>query len=133
MRNISAALTKDQIRESVKRVAAGLDPVKDVTRRHGWRNAKPGERLQVCEKCQGIKPGESLVRICVIELVTVRFEPLARMGDDEAYGWEELRREGFAQHPDILTPSHFIIFFCASHKGCRPETEVTRLEFKYIL
>ena len=144
MRNISASLTKEQIRKSVELVRAGKAPVKDVTRRHGWKNLKVGQRLQVCEKCQGLKPGEPLVRICVIEVVSVRREPLGHLTrhletgvletviegayfDDEAQ--LECVREGFPE----MSPSQFVAMFCATHKGCTPETEITRIEFKYIV
>jgi len=70
MRNISASLTKEQIRKSVELVRAGKAPVKDVTRRLGWLNLKAGDRLQVCEKCQGLKPHTG----CTPETVTTRIE-----------------------------------------------------------
>lgn len=38
------------------------------------------------------------------------------------------RRMGF---PD-MTPAEFVEFFCASHAGCTPETEVNRIEFEYL-
>ena len=133
MRNISASLTKEQIRKSVELVRAGKAPVKDVTRRLGWLNLKAGDRLQVCEKCQGLKPGESLVRICVIEVVSVRRERLDRMITDVAYGFKECKREGFGEDARLMWPTEFVEFFCATHKGCTPETVITRIEFKYIL
>jgi hypothetical protein len=133
VRNISASLTKEQIRKSVELVRSGKAPVKDVTRRLGWRNAKVGERLQFCEKCQGLKPGESLVRICVVEVVSVRFERLDRMTSDLDYGFKECDREGFAAHPSYKYPSEFIQMFCDTHKDCTPETEITRLEFRYVV
>lgn len=152
MRNISASLTKGQIRQSVENVRAGKAPVKDVTRRLGWLNLKPGERLQVCEKCQGLKPGEKLMKICVIEVVSVRREPLSAMTKDRQYGEREVRREGFTyvaqfgreivdKHfgtvlfpwNSVPRPEQFVKFFCLSHKGCAPDTVVTRIEFKYVV
>ena len=41
---------------------------KFVTRRLGWRFLKPGTRLMGCEECQGLKPGEKLVKLGEIEL-----------------------------------------------------------------
>jgi len=133
MRNISASLTKDQIRKSVELVRAGNPPLKDVTRRLGWKNVKVGERLQVCEKCQGLKPGEKLVRICVIEVVSKRRERLDLMQTDLDYGFKECQREGFGEHEAYQWPSQFVAMFCDTHKGCTPETEITRIEFKYIV
>jgi len=128
MKNISASLTKEQIRKSVELARAGKAPTKDVTRRKGWLNLKVGERLQVCEKCQGLKPGELLVRICVIEVVSVRREPLCAMTLDWKYGCVETAREGFPE----MTPLEFVLMFCA-HMSCTPETEITRIEFKYVV
>jgi hypothetical protein len=128
MRNISASLTEKQILESVARVARGEPPVKDVTRRLGWEYLKVGEHLQVCRKCMGRKPGEPLVKLAVIEVLSVRRERLSALRQPY-YGPEECRREGF---PD-LSPQEFINFFCRTHKGCISSKPVTRIEFKYIL
>lgn len=152
MRNISAALTKEQFRQSVELVRAGKEPVKDVTRRLGWENLKVGERLQVCEKCQGLKKGESPVQICVIEVVGVRREKLNWMLSSFGYGNLEVWREGFRAVSEFgmetvekhfgavlypanarPTPKQFVKFFCVTHKGCRPGTKITRIEFKYVL
>lgn len=122
MRNMSFALTTDQ-------VMAGT---KDVTRRLGWVFLKPGDLLRPVKKCQGIKRGEKIdvLRdpICV---VTVRREPLRAMLDNLEYGFAECAREGFGDHPSYQFPSAFVDFFCATHRGCTPETLITRIEFSY--
>ena len=139
MRNISASLTEQQILESGERVKRGEPPVKDVTRRRGWEYLKVGERLQVCRKCMGRKPGEPLVKLAIIEVVSVRREPLRRMIDEPDYGYIEVRREGFERRAPVtninltMSPLQFIGFFCATHKGCTPESLITRIEFKYIV
>lgn len=53
------------------------------------------------------------------------------MLDDIDYGFEECALEGFGQHPVYRWPSAFVAMFCATHKGCTPETVVTRIEFDY--
>lgn len=132
MRLISCSLTESAIR----------DATKDVTRRLGWLNLKVGERLMFCRKIMGRRKGEPLVRIREIEVVSVRRERLDKLtepaygGRWTVYGADECRREGFPQ----MTPDDFVKFFCASHstrtkkhpKGCTPQTEVTRIEFKYV-
>lgn len=163
MRNISASLTTEQIIESVERVKSGREPVKDVTRRLGWKNVKVGERLQVCKKCMGRRKGEPLVKLAVIEVVSVRREKLnallpTKMAGSAGYGLLEVRREGFRTlshfgmnqktgvsystelFPEVLFPynatptgAQFVKFFCATHKHCKPTTKVTRIEFKYIV
>lgn len=50
------------------------------------------------------------------------------MTDDVAYGRVEVEREGFG----VMSPAGFVTMFCGSHKGCTPDTEITRIEFQYI-
>lgn len=122
MRNMSFALTADQV----------LDQSKDVTRRLGWMFLKVGDLLQPVKKCMGLKPGESIQRLgCPIRVVSLRRERLILMIEDLAYGFEETRREGFGHHLLYLSPSNFIAMFCETHKGCTPETIITRIEFAY--
>jgi hypothetical protein len=47
------------------------------------------------------------------------------------YGFRECELEGFRWHPDYKFPSGFVAMFCATHKGCTPETIVTRIEFAF--
>lgn len=81
----------------------------------------------------GRKKGEPLVKLAVIEVVSVRYEPLVALTDDIEYGIMEVALEGLEEHPLVKGfPTQFIDFFCNSHKGCLPSTEVTRIEFKYV-
>jgi hypothetical protein len=129
MRNISFALTTQQVR----------DRIKTVTRRVGWEFLRPGDRLQAIVKGQGLKRGEHPEKICVIEVVDVRREALGRMLEDfigamgeRKYGIEECVKEGFGDHKTLWSPTWFVDFFCQSHKGCTPRTIITRIEFKYV-
>ena len=117
MRNISFSMTTPQVRSQQK----------DVTRRLGWEFLKVGDRLQGCVKCMGLKKGEKLEVLAVIEVVKVSREPLRDMLDNYLYGISECRREGFP----YLTPAEFVDFFCAGHKGCTPDTIITRIQFRY--
>lgn len=122
MRNISFALTTNQI----------IAGTKNVTRRLGWLHLKPGDLLSPVLKCMGLRPGEKIKRLRgPIRVVSVRRERLDRMTDDIDYGIEECKREGFGDYQRLSQPSKFVDFFCASHKGCTPATEVTRIEFEY--
>lgn len=95
--------------------------LKTVTRRAGWRNLRPGDRLLAVVKHRGRRPGEPLDVIGVIEVVRKSREPLS------AITASEVEREGFGDLP----PAEFVREFCAL-SGCRPETTITRIEFKFL-
>jgi hypothetical protein len=118
VRNISFSLTSPQF----------LQGRKDVTRRLGWLYLKTGDILMACEKCMGRRPGEPLVRLGPLEVLSVRREPLSDLLKDPAYGREECRREGFPE----MSPEEFVAFFCRTHPPCTRDTPVTRIEFRRI-
>ncbi len=120
MRLMSFALTTEQIR----------DRSKTVTRRIGWQDLKPGTLLCAVRKAQGLKKGEKVERLATIRVVNVRRESLRRMLDDDAYGRDECRREGFLHEPFSL-PFKFVHWFAATH-GCEISDEVTRIEFECV-
>ena len=122
MRNISFMLTTRQV----------LAEQKTVTRRLGWLHVKTGDLLQGVEKCQGLGKGGTMKRLKVIRVVSVRRERLGILEDDIRYGRAEIDREGFRDDPRFLCPAKWVQWFCNSHKGCTPETEVTRIEFEYV-
>lgn len=111
-RNQSFSMTKCQYRERTK----------TVTRRMGWRFAKVGDICNGVEKAQGLKKGEKIVVMGRHRFTDVRFEPL------NAVTPEDVVKEGFPE----MTVDEFIAFYCKGHRGCTPETEVTRLEFEHL-
>lgn len=117
MRNISFSLTEPQF----------LDGSKTVTRRLGWKFLKPGDRLMGCRKCMGLKPGESIVRLGEIEVVSVRDEALSCMIVDREYGQAEAIKEGFPE----MTGKAFVTMF-RSHIKATPDRLVTRIEFRHV-
>jgi hypothetical protein len=126
--NISFSMTTAQVERGF---ATGVIE-KDVTRRNGWLKLTAGQVLNACEKCQGIKKGESVRVLGKIRVLSVRRERLAAMTNTLKYGIEETKREGFGDHPTLRWPSEFVKFFCAGHKGVTPETVITRIEFEYL-
>ncbi|MDH0341980.1 hypothetical protein [Chromobacterium haemolyticum] len=122
MRNISFMLTKQQIR----------DRTKTVTRRLGWNKLRVGDLLSGVEKGMGLKAGEKVQRLATIRVIDVRQEPLSAMTAVLEYGCDECGKEGFGDHPTLRWPSEFVKFFCDTHRGCTPETVVTRIEFEYV-
>lgn len=111
MRNISFALTQDQIKKKTK----------TVTRRLGWWNLKPGERLRAVDKCMGFKKGEHPTTLAIIEVVSSRHRALFKISK------KEVVKEGFPE----MSPKEFIDFFCKS-MNCDPWEDVNRIEFKYV-
>jgi len=111
-RNMSFMLTTDQIRNRTK----------FVTRRLGWWFLKPGDILNACEKCMGLKKGEKVKKICQLRVVSVKKEIL-----DETITEDEIIKEGFPH----LTTARFLYMFC-KEMGCNPGVEVNRIEFEYL-
>lgn len=110
-RLMSFALTVRQFR----------DRTKDVTRRLGWDDLRPGNRVVGAEKCMGLKRGEKVVRLGMIEIVSVRIEPLYLI--DAA----DVGREGFPG----MDPEEFVEMFCRANR-CRPDAMITRIEYRYL-
>lgn len=122
MRNMSFALTTDQV----------LAGTKTVTRRLGWEKLKAGDLVRPVKKCMGLKPGEKIQPLRdPIRIVSARRERLDLMTSDVAYGIYECILEGFGDHPTLRFPSEFVPFFCGSHRPCAPHWLVTRIEFEY--
>jgi hypothetical protein len=118
-RLMSVSLTEPQVRAQSKTVTRRLGWWED---KNGRRLVKPGDTLTLCRKVMGRKKGDPLVRICDVEVVHVWREPLVeiRLDDVEAEGFPEWTRW------------QFIDFFCSTHKGCTADTEVTRIEWRYL-
>ena len=81
MRNMSFSLTTKQM----------YDRTKTVTRRdHAtWGFLRAGDELMAVEKAMGLKKGDSIKRIGVIRIVSVKVEPWNAITD------EDVAREGF--------------------------------------
>src|SRR5579872_1923017 len=106
MRNISFAMTTEQIRKRTK----------TVTRRVGWRWLQPGTELQAVVKSRGLRKGEKVEKLCVIRVKSVRLEPLSLLSDwPTTYGGDEVQKEGFATGP-LSEPADFVDWFASSHK-----------------
>lgn len=112
MRSMSFMLTTDQIRSRTK----------TVTRRTGWANLKPGTLLRAVVKGMGLRKGERMEPLAIIQVVDVCRPILS--GIDPA----DVVREGFQG----MSREEFMEMFCESRKGCTPNTVVTCIEFKYV-
>jgi len=118
-RLMSVAFTEDAVRERRK----------TVTRRKGWWTdkrgnhlVKPGDRITLCRKVMGRKPGEPLERIVDVEIVSVRREALA------VIDYAEVAREGFPG----MQPGEFIRRFFVEAQGMSIQDLVTRIEWRYL-
>lgn len=116
MRNMSFMLTTPQMYAGTK----------SVTRRVGWWNLKPGDVVMAVEKGMGLKLGEKIVKIYPILILETNPETLNYMLRNIEYGKKEVVMEGFP----LMSPREFVGMFCASHKGCTPETTVNRIRFR---
>jgi hypothetical protein len=124
-RLMSVAFTEQAVR----------DRTKTVTRRKGWwedrngrRMVKPGDRITLCRKVMGRKPGEPLERICDVEIVSVRREPIRRLIDNQPYGNAEVALEGFPG----MSPWRFVGEFFLDAQAMRGDDDVTRIEWRYL-
>ena len=115
---------------------------KTVTRRKGWwvdRNGRriihPGDRLTLCRKVQGRKPGEPLERLAEVEVLHVTRETLCSIQANEERALRELRAEGF---PTLrgegweAASSIFLRRFFFEAQGMGPMDDVTRIEWRYL-
>lgn len=110
---------------------AVIERRKTVTRRKGWTFLKPGDRLALCQKVRGRKPGEPLVRLAEVEVVGVRREPLSWLRSPGAALWwaeTEIAAEGFPG----MDPRDFVQRFFIDAQGMSPDDEVTRIEWRYL-
>lgn len=127
-RLISVAFTEQAVR----------DRIKTVTRRKGWWEDKhgrrllyPGDRLTLCKKVMGRKPGEPLDRIAEVEVVAVHREPLGMILPSWGrwtYGEQEMVREGFPG----LDPAEFVRRYFTEAQGLGEHDTVTRIEWRYL-
>ena len=111
MRNMSFMLTKKQI----------IHRTKTVTRRLGWNNLEIGDTIQAVEKCQGLKKGQKIKRLCKLKIISNRPTILVNVTKNDCI------KEGFPN----MSPLEFIEMFCKEMK-CSPYTVVNRIQFKYI-
>lgn len=126
-RLMSVNLTVDAVRERRK----------TVTRRLGWRHAKPGMPLTLCAKVQGRHRAdgtvEPLERLAEVEVVSARREQVWDITD------EDIVRE--AVDPGLFeevytdtgqpTQTAWVIWFCEA-MDVWPTTEITRIEWRYL-
>ena len=111
MKNMSFSKTIPQMRARTK----------TVTRRKAWNSLKAGDRVQAVEKSMGLKRGERVIPIAVIEIVDVRQEPIYSVT------YDDIRREGFPE----LTHSEFVTLVCHVMK-CKATDMCNRIEFMFV-
>ena len=114
MRNMSFALTTEQIKNKTK----------TVTRRAGWKFLKQNDLVQPVEKTMGLKKGEKVKKIGTpIKIISVRREELSKMRLEP----NATAKEGF---PSMLADD-FIQMFCKRFKK-KADEMITRIEFIYL-
>ena len=111
MRRMSFSMTEQQFR----------DGTKDVTRRLGWWDLKPGDHFLAIRKGRGLKKGEKQVVLGEAVVVSTRPEDLDEITKADCV------REGFPE----LSPTEFVTMF-RKHMRYQPFTIVNRIEFKHV-
>ena len=112
MRNMSFSKTTKQAKNRSK----------TVTRRWGWWVLKPGDRVQQVERAMGLKLGERVRKIHVIEIVSSRWDPLSNITQSECV------REGFPDRSPLWLRTLIMSMKPKKFKGEHPN----RIEFKYV-
>lgn len=112
-RNMAFSHTEQQI----------IDQSKTVTRRIGWNFLRPGEQLWAVRKSMGLKPGERVVRLALIRVVSVRRERLNQITD------EDVVAEGFPGMSRLDFIRMFIANMRPTYGAIQP---VNRIEFEYL-
>lgn len=110
MRNMSFWLTTKQMRQREK----------TVTRRLGWWFLNSGDKVRAVVKGMGLKKGEKIKPICVINIISTRGEQL------DAITKADCILEGF---PD-MSPAEFVKMIC-KHYNIKPDKIINRIEFCY--
>jgi len=120
---------------------AVVDRRKTVTRRLGWAFLRPGDRLTLCRKVMGRRPGEPLVRLAEVEVVDARREPLL------AVTLREIDLEAVAPSVYLAVTSDTHLRNASVCRDCRVlawvewfartmgvpmDSEVTRIEWRYL-
>ena len=111
-RNISFAMTKEQVRARTK----------TQTRRFAWWKLKPDTILQGVEKGMGLKPGEKVVKLALIRVTDVRVEPL------NAISQADVIAEGFAW----MCPAQFVDFLLSKYPKIARDEPVNVITFEYL-
>jgi hypothetical protein len=111
MRNMSFSMTTEQMRNRTK----------TVTRRFGWWFLKAGDRVRAVEKAMGLKKGEKIKPIYVIEIVSLRVERLCDITESDC------TKEGFP----LLTPNGFVDMMMKKFR-CKLWEAVNRIEFREV-
>jgi hypothetical protein len=109
---------------------------KDVTRRTGWAHLKPGDRVCAIVKGMGLKKGEKIERLGVIEIVSNTPEDAGALIAPKVEGFKyynerqarrEVDREGF--------PGHSVAWFVQmlmKHNHLAAGDTVNRIEFIHL-
>ena len=97
---------------------------KFVTRRYGWWFSKRGDRVQAVEKCMGLKKGEKVKKICVIEIVDTQAEFVQHIDLSQ----EELAKEGFSDK----SAEWFRELLLSMCPRTQHLAQVNRIEFRYV-
>ena len=111
-RNMSFALTIEQVRNKIK----------CVTRRQGWSNVKPGQKLQPIVKGMGLQKGEKVEKIgSLIEVISIRSEIIRDIT------LEDISLEGCRG----MSVNEFVYMYCQANK-VTSDQYCNRIEYRCL-
>ena len=110
-RNMSFALTTEQFKNRTK----------IVTRRFAWWFLVPGDVVMGVEKGMGLKKGETVTRLGLIQIFHTRAEPLSTITK------EDVALEGFPGR----SPEWFVKMMVTHHR-CKPDKLINRIQYTYL-
>jgi hypothetical protein len=126
MKNMAFSLTTRQMR----------DKTKDVTRRVGWAFLKPGDRVCAIVKGQGLKKGEKIERLGIIEIVSNTPEDAGALIAPRIKGYKNYTEHGARREVDREGfPGHSVVWFVQmliKHNNLDAGDTVNRIEFIHI-
>ena len=99
-----------------------VNRTKTVLRHLGWRKLKPGDRVWAVKKAMGLKPGEKVERLALLEIVSNERQLLQEITN------EEVAREGFPG----MSCDDFMDMFQRLNPNHRYFCSISRIEFRYI-
>ena len=94
-----------------------------------YSRLKPGDQLDAVTESWMVRCPTKIVPIARIEVVSVRKEPLRALLSNSAYAETEMTLEGVPRSVSVKT---YVARFISRYSSLQLDSDVTRIEFKYL-